>query len=97
MKLKKYVGFDGKNPYDTSKPVTTYIFVDRKPLTLRELVDLLCEYDFGVQATALEYMKQFRTWDNLYDDLERRLNEKANHPIRNVTPEKPKQLRQNNE
>ena len=75
----------------------SFKFSQRRPLSVADLAELIIEHDFGIQMGVLEYMRQFRTWDKLYDDLERRLNEKANHPIRNVTPEKPKQLRQNNE
>jgi hypothetical protein len=57
------------------------------PMTRNDLIERLMEYDWGRQLDILAYMKRFRTWAELHDDLERR--ETA---ARNVTPEKPKLL-----
>jgi hypothetical protein len=66
-----------------------------RPRTRNDLLERLMKYDWGQQLDILQYMKRFDTWDALYADLDRRAAD-SEQGIRNVTPEKPKQLRENN-
>lgn len=70
---------------------------NRRPLKVSDLAELLSKYEWAKQLNVLDYMRRFATWDQLYDDLERRHHEAAVSQMRNVTPDKPKQLRETNE
>lgn len=66
-----------------------------RPQTRNDLIERLMKYEWGAQLDILAYMRKFDTWDALYADLDQRAAESATE-VRNVTPEKQKQVRENN-
>jgi hypothetical protein len=71
---------------------TGIICAFRRPLRIGDLAELLMKYDWGRQLDVLSYMKRFKTWDALYDDIDRRERERVTVSVRNVSPPKPKQI-----
>lgn len=69
----------------------------RRPLSVGQLAELLCQYEWSRQLDVLSYMKRFPTWDQLYDDLDRRERESVSPHVRNVTPARPKLIEEKHE
>ncbi len=55
-----------------------------RPRTRNDLIERLMKYGWNDQWKILQWMKQFQTWDALYDELQRM--ETGSSEPRNVTP-----------
>lgn len=52
----------------------------KRPRTRNDLIERLMKYEWGRQLDILAYMRQFKTWDELWKDLERRETGPAYEP-----------------